>query len=67
MDIAGRVTPALAAPAPMQAAMPPYWQHRQHLEIPDAKPNAVIVAAEQPVSTFSIDVDTASYGVVRAR
>ncbi len=32
---------------------------------PDAKPNPVMVTAEQPISTFSIDVDTASYGVVR--
>ena len=32
---------------------------------PAAKANRVILAAEQPVSTFSIDVDTASYGFVR--
>ncbi|MEJ0041647.1 MAG: VWA domain-containing protein [Rhizomicrobium sp.] len=55
----------MAAPMPMQAAMPPYWQPANTSKFPDAKPNAVIVAAEQPVSTFSIDVDTASYGVVR--
>jgi Ca-activated chloride channel family protein len=29
-------------------------------------PNPVKVTAEEPVSTFSIDVDTASYGVVRS-
>lgn len=32
---------------------------------PDAKPNTVKVAKEEPVSTFSVDVDTASYGNVR--
>jgi Ca-activated chloride channel family protein len=32
---------------------------------PDARPNPVRVAAEVPVSTFSVDVDTASYGNVR--
>ena len=63
--LAGRMTNALAAPMPMQAAMPPYWQPANTSKFPDAKPNAVIVTAEQPVSTFSIDVDTASYGVVR--
>ena len=30
------------------------------------EPNPVKVVAEEPVSTFSIDVDTASYGFVRA-
>ena len=32
----------------------------------DFEPNPVKVVAEEPVSTFSIDVDTASYGFVRA-
>ncbi len=32
---------------------------------PDAKPNPVRRVAEEPVSTFSIDVDTASYSNVR--
>jgi len=49
--------------APKQA--PGYWQPANTSRFPDAKPNAVVVTAEQPVSTFSIDVDTASYGVVR--
>ncbi len=43
----------------------PYWQPANTSKFPDAKPNTVKVAAEDPVSTFSIDVDTASYGVVR--
>ncbi|WP_306111811.1 MULTISPECIES: vWA domain-containing protein [Roseovarius] len=33
---------------------------------PEAEPNALKITAEEPVSTFSIDVDTASYGVVRS-
>ncbi|QFT91285.1 von Willebrand factor [Roseovarius sp. THAF9] len=33
---------------------------------PRAEPNALKITAEEPVSTFSIDVDTASYGVVRS-
>jgi Ca-activated chloride channel homolog len=32
---------------------------------PDAKPNPVKVVKDEPVSTFSVDVDTASYGNVR--
>jgi len=44
---------------------PPYRQADNTSKFPDAKPNAVKVVAEEPVSTFSIDVDTASYGVVR--
>ena len=33
---------------------------------PDASPNPQKVVADEPVSTFSIDVDTASYGVMRS-
>ncbi len=33
---------------------------------PEADPNPLKVTVEEPVSTFSIDVDTASYGVVRS-
>jgi len=49
----------------MLAPPPQYWQPANTSKFPDAKPNPVKVAAEEPVSTFSIDVDTASYGVVR--
>lgn len=49
-------------PAPTAA---PYWQPSNTSKFPDSKPNSVKVAAQDPVSTFSIDVDTASYGVVR--
>src|SRR4051812_43868645 len=32
---------------------------------PDRQPGGALSVAEQPVSTFSLDVDTASYTVVR--
>ncbi|WP_095588406.1 vWA domain-containing protein [Actibacterium ureilyticum] len=32
---------------------------------PQAEPNPLKITADEPVSTFSIDVDTASYGIVR--
>src|SRR5664279_5211246 len=69
--VTGTVMPqsGVARFAPVMAdevAPPPgYTQPDITSKFPDAKPNAVIVTAEQPVSTFSIDVDTASYGVVR--
>lgn len=57
---------ALSAPAPMVeeviASQPPQ-QFRDRFE--DFKENIVIAASENPVSTFSIDVDTASYSFVR--
>lgn len=56
----------VAAPPPTNALVsPPYWQPANTSKFPEAKPNPVKVAAAEPVSTFSIDVDTASYGVVR--
>ncbi len=42
-----------------------YWQPANTSKYPDAQPNPIKVTADDPVSTFSIDVDTASYGVVR--
>jgi Ca-activated chloride channel family protein len=42
-----------------------YWQPSNTSRFPQATPNPVKIAADEPVSTFSIDVDTASYGVVR--
>ncbi len=49
----------------MSRARPGYWQPNNTSRFPDASPNAVKVVSTDPVSTFSIDVDTASYGVVR--
>ncbi len=50
------------APAPMPS-MQPLPEVRD--KFPDAKPNPVKLVAEEPVSTFSADVDTASYAVLR--
>jgi Ca-activated chloride channel homolog len=64
-------TTVAGAPAYVKMGAPPpppppmYWQPANTSKFPDAKPNPVKVTAEEPVSTFSIDVDTASYGVVR--
>lgn len=53
----------LIAPAPdMPQAAPEYFGRDEFEEI---KENPVKVAAEEPVSTFSIDVDTTSYAVTR--
>ncbi len=69
------VTAELAAPAarsnsPISVAdrgmvASRYRQASNTSKFPKAKLNAVKVVADEPVSTFSIDVDTASYGVVR--
>jgi Ca-activated chloride channel family protein len=55
---------AVPAPPPPPSAGR-YWQPSNTSKFPHAKPNSVKVTAQEPVSTFSIDVDTASYGVVR--
>ena len=55
----GQPSPAIR-PAPWPQ---PEAQDRERYDDTDANP--VVSTAEEPVSTFSIDVDTASYGVVR--
>lgn len=56
-----RTSAPMAPPAPMMAMPNPAdterYQHQQD--------NGVVLAAEQPVSTFSIDVDTGAYANVR--
>ena len=52
-----------AAPMPPSPAMLPYPEARD--KFPDAKANPVKLVSDEPVSTFSADVDTASYSVVR--
>lgn len=73
---AGIVTVA-AAPMPSIFAGAPTVQHQATADLStqppqefrdrfkDFKENTVIAASENPVSTFSIDVDTASYSFVR--
>ncbi|WP_421723652.1 vWA domain-containing protein [Bauldia sp.] len=53
--------PAIAMESAADFAVPPVDTERY----PDATPNPIKQAANEPVSTFSIDVDTASYANVR--
>lgn len=60
-------------PQPIPVPMPPpadyypqpYYQEQGRDRFPEYKPNSFKVAQEEPVSTFSSDVDTASYSFVR--
>ena len=67
LDEAVIVTAAKRSDEPAGYALPPQPEpgdvDRENYE--DVEPNPVKVVAEEPVSTFSIDVDTASYAVVR--
>ncbi|XBQ14980.1 MAG: VWA domain-containing protein [Oceanicaulis sp.] len=50
---------------PDDASVPPgYAEDRERFE--DVEPNPVKAVTEEPVSTFSIDVDTASYSLARS-
>lgn len=60
----------MPAPAMRAVPMPPndyqaYYQAENRDAFPDFKDNAVTEVAADPVSTFSIDVDTSSYSFVR--
>ena len=77
--IAAKDQPAVGEALPADAAAPakptvsgdfryapsPYPSPDVRDKFPEAKPNPVKLASEEPVSTFSADVDTASYTVVR--
>ncbi|RFF52236.1 VWA domain-containing protein [Xanthomonas campestris] len=66
-----------AAPVPAAALAEPMHMHERLMPMPPSPPtenretyqtlsdNLIVQAAEQPVSTFSIDVDTGSYSNVR--
>jgi Ca-activated chloride channel family protein len=62
----GYAAPAagLIAPAPMTEPMAVPAENTE--AFPDAQTNPLQITSESPVSTFSIDVDTASYAVVRS-
>jgi Ca-activated chloride channel homolog len=61
-DTRGNIAAAPAVTAPDMMSAPV----ENTEEFATEAPNPVKVTAEEPVSTFSIDVDTASYGVVRS-
>lgn len=44
----------------------PLMQEQNTEAYPDSTPNPLKITAEEPVSTFSVDVDTASYAVIRS-
>lgn len=52
------------APVVAQDMVAPAPENRE--EYANAAPNPIKVTAEEPVSTFSVDVDTASYSLVRS-
>ena len=57
---------SMASVAPGHDRSPRYYRDQGRDRFADFDPNPVKVVAEEPVSTFSIDVDTASYGFMRA-
>jgi len=54
----------IVAPSPADPALSAIEPNTE--AYPDTAPNPLKITAETPVSTFSIDVDTASYAVVRS-
>ncbi|MGV8929804.1 MAG: vWA domain-containing protein [Brevundimonas sp.] len=59
-----QVRPSVGVPSPVISPMP-MPRPADTERYPDATPNPVRRVADEPVSTFSIDVDTASYANVR--
>lgn len=64
-NIQNRADGAVFAPPPSDTITPTYREEGRD-RFSDLKPNPVKVAKEEPVSTFSIDVDTASYAFMRS-
>lgn len=62
--VTGNVQSAASGMRRMPAPAPVHVQPSAD-KFPDQEANGVVLVAEQPVSTFSVDVDTASYAVVR--
>ena len=64
----GASTPYPAAPAQVSADVQPipYYQDQGRDKFKEIKVNPLKLTKDEPVSTFSIDVDTASYGFLRA-
>lgn len=58
--------PGLYAPMPEARPAAPYYRDQGRDKFTSVAQNPFKIAREEPVSTFSIDVDTASYAFVRA-
>jgi len=56
---------SVIAPRP-EPSIPPYFNQRDRDKFEAITPNPLKQTAKEPVSTFSIDVDTASYSFMRA-
>ena len=71
MEMSGIVAPSSVATSRLRSVTTDLYEapvlYQQNTEqFPDADMNPLQVVAEDPVSTFSIDVDTASYAFVRS-
>ncbi|WP_170600046.1 vWA domain-containing protein, partial [Ruegeria arenilitoris] len=63
----GHLADSTVAPSVSSDAFrPPARPEQSSEEFANAETNSLKVTAEEPVSTFSIDVDTASYAIVRS-
>ncbi|HYC47452.1 MAG TPA: VWA domain-containing protein [Burkholderiales bacterium] len=62
---AAKPAPQYYRPTPLQAYARPPATYPGVDRFPDKEPTGVVSVAEHPVSTFSVDVDTASYAFVR--
>ena len=65
-DMAVMPSPVMAPPPVAQSSPQPIPGDVDTERYEDVEVNPVKLVTEEPVSTFSIDVDTASYGVVRS-
>lgn len=64
--VAGNASMAMAYAPAMPAPMPSFVALPESADkFPDKDANKSVLVSEQPVSTFSVDVDTASYSFVR--
>lgn len=66
MDAVGGIAAERHAVMPTPDMQPQYYHDEGRDKFEDLKPNPVKVVTEEPVSTFSIDVDTSSYAFMRA-
>lgn len=66
MAVAGKASARSFAPSPERRPLPGTYQDVGRDKFTSIAENPFKVAREEPVSTFSIDVDTASYSFVRA-
>jgi Ca-activated chloride channel homolog len=64
-DLAAGLAAPESAIAPVPMPEPPMVDEINRDKFPEFKSNSVVSTAEQPVSTFSVDVDTSGYSSLR--